>query len=401
MDTSSIRTGNKRISNNRNLGSTRNSLGTLHALKIIKKHLVRSLVFSGFALVFTSCHVSSRVAMNGVGGRNAYNTAIQMTTNEQMLLNLVRLRYVDSPFFLDVNNITSQFTYKTAVKPTLNIPGFNQENPASVGGEFSWQNQPTIQYSPLEGRAFAGQLMQPIDLKIIQQLVYTGWGVDRIFRLTVQSLDDIPNAPLASAPTPSSINHFERFYEITSLLREMQLGMHLQLGVSYKSGHGVDSLADEMQISFPVNAENAEKLAGLFNSTHESKNRYFIDLKLGFNKNAKIGILPRSLLGCMYYISLGIDVPEQDIKEGKVVNSHFYDDDRYCWERSLSTILQVKHSKTFPKNAYLAVQYRNYWFYIDDRDLESKKTFVLLQQLYNLLSIEPRQPPPLLSIPLG
>ncbi len=359
------------------------------------------LSITALSLLFTGCQVASKTAMGGGGGRTAYNQTIQNTTNEQMLLNVVRLRYFDNPLFLDVSTVTSQYTYRTSVSPSFKIPGFDQSHPLNVGSSLSWQNQPTIQYSPLSGSAFANQLMQPISLKTLQQLIYTGWDVDRLFRLVVQSLNDIPNAPLAAAPANQQLVEYERFYEITSLFRQFQLEMQLHIGL-VKVPSKENGSHDAMQISFPKDGERGERLAKLLGSeVREVEGRYVAYFELGFNKRGQIGILPRSLLGCMYYASLGVHVPEYEIKQGRVHFPYVPEDEHYEWEKDLGSLLKIYFSFYEPANAYIKVRYRNKWYYIDDSDIHSKKTFVLLQQLYNLQSISLPQPPPILTIPVG
>lgn len=360
-----------------------------------------SLCLAAAALLATGCQVPSRVALNGNGGRTAYNQTIQNTTNEQMLLNVVRLRYFDNPLFLDVSTVTSQFTYRTHLDPTFKIPGFSERNPVSIGTGVSWQNQPTIQYSPLEGRAFANQLMQPIELKTLQQLVYTGWDIDRLFRLVVQSINDIPNAPLAASPANDRLFEYEKFYEITSLFRHFQLHMQLQVGLVKENSKG-NGANDAIQISFPEGSEQASRLAELLGTeTSEVNGRYVAELKLGFNKRGQIGILPRSLLGCMYYASLGVHVPTYEVEQGSVQFPLVSGMDGDTWEKDLGSLMRIYFSYKDPQNAYVKVRYRNKWFYIDDSDLNSKKTFVLMQQLYNLQSIGVPQAPPILTIPIG
>jgi hypothetical protein len=49
--------------------------------------------------------------------------------------------------------------------------------------------------------------------------------------------------------------------------------------------------------------------------------------------------------------------------------------------------LRTIHSqKERPENAYVAVQYRGWWFYIADDDQSSKATFSLLNILFSLQS---------------
>ena len=37
-----------------------------------------------------------------------------------------------------------------------------------------------------------------------------------------------------------------------------------------------------------------------------------------------------------------------------------------------------------PDNAAVAIQYKDYWFYIADHDLETKSTFTLLVELFGI-----------------
>ena len=170
---------------------------------------------SGLVFCLTGCTVPTTMSMEGVGGRNSYNIAVQESNSEEMLLNLVRLRYFDSPLFLEVNNITTQVTYKTSAGTAFTIPGFSKQRPVGFSGDMSWQNQPTIQYSPLEGQEFATQLLQPIEIKTLQQLIYSGWDIDRLFRLVVQSFSDLLNMPLGVGPVPPNTPRYRTFFEVT------------------------------------------------------------------------------------------------------------------------------------------------------------------------------------------
>ena len=53
--------------------------------------------------------------------RSKYNMAIQKTNDEQLLLNLVRLKYRDNTFFLEVSNVASQFRMKNKVSITAEL----------------------------------------------------------------------------------------------------------------------------------------------------------------------------------------------------------------------------------------------------------------------------------------
>lgn len=368
-------------------------------------------VFFGLMItlfVISGCQVSSRMSMYGSGGRTSYNKAAQNTTNQELLLNLVRLRYSDTPYFLELNGITTQFNFSSKIIPTIKIPGFDEENPGSIGGELVWSNQPTIQYSPLEGKDFAVQLMQPLGLRVIQGLLFTGWDVDRVFRLLVQHMGDINNASSASGPIPLKPPSYKKFFECLHLLRHFQATGELQVGIRYiphgKKVSEEDACKERpntIQISFPAISECAHRLADLLEGTKKSEGRYVLNMRQAYNEQAEIGIMTRSLLSTMYYLSLGVQVPNRDIDAGTVALTHNEDGSIFNWDEVIGDLFQVQWSRHYPQNAFLAVSYRGNWFYIDDSDVNSKRTFTLLQQVYNLQAKQQEKDTPILSIPLS
>lgn len=364
----------------------------------LKKYLYISL------LGLSSCHVPSRVSLDGTGGRTAYNMSLQKTNSQQMLLNLVRLRYFDIPYFLDVGGVTTQFTYRSGLNASIKIPGFTSDNPASVGGDVSWQNQPTVQYSPLEGHAFASQLLQPIDLKILQRLIYSGWDIERIFRLAIQGFGDLVNAPEASGPTPALTPKGKDFYIATQLMKKLQETGNLKVGVRKfdKKDKNCPQQQYALQIVFPTENEISRELAKIVPQVKAQRDHYILQLNLGFDLYGKIGILSRSILSCMYYLSQSVEVPYEDLIKGCVEQTLTKNGDPFDWHSVLEPLMTIYSSKNNPKDAYVKVKYRGHWFYISDIDLTSKKTFVLLQQLYTLQAGEAsRTPPPILTIPIG
>jgi len=61
-------------------------------------------------------------------------------------------------------------------------------------------------------------------------------------------------------------------------------------------------------------------------------------------------------------------------------------------------LLQVHSSLEKPEMAFVAIQNRGYWFYIDDRDLISKRTFGVLQILLSLTDSGDSAKGPVVSI---
>ena len=202
---------------------------------------------------------------------------------------------------------------------------------------------------------------------------------------------------------------YKKFFECLHLLRHFQAVGQLKIGVRYIPSSQNPISKDEegnerpntIQISFPVNGEDSHRLADLLEGVKKSEGRYVLNMRQAYNESAEIGIMTRSLLSTMYYLSLGIDVPRRDINAGTVAMTKNSDGSLFDWREVVGDLFIVKTSPHYPQNAYLAVAYRGNWFYIDDSDVNSKRTFVLLQQIYNLQSRQQERDTPILSIPLG
>jgi len=357
-------------------------------------------------LFITGCQIPSRTAFYGSGGRTSYNIAVQSTNAQEMLLNLVRMRYFDSPYFLDVSGVTTQYTYKNTSNATLPIPGVDSANPLKLFGELSWQNQPTMQYSPVEGKKFARQIAQPIDLHTIQQMVYAGWNVKRIFRMVIQSFDVSVNAPMETNPNPMAETYYKAFYEATELMRKFQLQGSLDLGIeilSRKKEGDLEIKEEVLQIAFPSDQPDSQRLAELLGGdTKKSGDRYIAKLYVGYQPKGRFGVMTRSVLSSLHYLSQSVRVPKEEVMVGKVNRLPTAPSECTSWCDIMNSLMTIHWSTSRPTNAYISVFYRKKWFYISDNDLDSKKTFALLQHLYNWQSgQEERSQPPILSLPLG
>ena len=156
-----------------------------------------------------------------------YNEVISKTSNEQILLNLVRLRYRDVPFVLDVGSVSAQFEFRqsTDALGTLNENvGPYPINPDSleIGGGFSFADRPTVIFSPVQGQKFVRQLMTPVGLDTLLLLQRSGWRADRVLRLCVQSINGVDNATSASGPTPRNAPAYREFRRVCQLIQTLQ-----------------------------------------------------------------------------------------------------------------------------------------------------------------------------------
>ncbi|MCH7685180.1 MAG: ParB N-terminal domain-containing protein [Planctomycetes bacterium] len=111
---------------------------------------------------------------------------------------------------------------------------------------------------------------------------------------------------------------------------------------------------------------------------------------------------PRSLMGVMYFLSHGVEIPLEHSNTGIVTTSETPTGESFDWSLVTGDLFDVCYQKKKPKCAAVAVFYRGYWYYIADTDVSSKLTFTLLLQLFELQAGGGTQSTaPLLTLPIS
>lgn len=342
----------------------------------------------------TGCNVTGPVAVKT--GRGMYNNVIQGTGNEQLLQNLVRLKYRDTPFFMEVASISTSFEFTASAGANATLPDASPDTYGLSGG-LSYIEKPTVTYTPLQGDRFVMQLMKPISLDIVLLLYHSGWSIERIFRLTLQSINDIKNAPSASGPTPERVPRFETFLRISRILRSLQKKDVLDLGRTEENGSpGVVLHIDETAKDWPEVTELRDLL-----DLDPSLSKYRLIMGTGRQGTDSIVVMTRSLSGCLFYISQSVQVPECHKVTGLVTVTRYDDGLEFDWNTLTTELITIKFSPLPPLHAYIRVYYRGIWFYIADNDLDSKSTFSLLTQLFALQAGEIKSVGPILTLPVS
>ncbi len=326
-------------------------------------------------------------------GRGQYNSVIQQTNGEQLLLNLVRLRYRDVPLFLEITSIASSLSLELGT----DVSGNTGLGSVSPGARVNYIERPTITYAPLHGERFGRQLLAPIELRDLLLLYHSGWAIDRIFKLYLQQMGPLPNAPRASGPTPDGEPRYREFFRVCEILRTLWTqGM---LDLSFIEYGQIPCLALRINAKVAGSAQLVE-LANLLALPGPTTTILLSSMA----RPGDAGIVPivqRSTLGSMYCASQGVEVPAADARAGKVTTTHAHDGSPFDWTQITGTILRVRHSNRKPDNAYVSVNYRGKWWFIHDADLDSKSTFAFLSQSLELQSGDFKQPLPVMTLPIS
>ena len=329
-----------------------------------------------------------------------YNQRIARSTDEQILLNVVRLRYRDTPYFLDVGSVLVQYEVDRKASGSATA-GFNG-GAGAIGGavEVDALERPTITYVPIAGETFVKRLLSPIPIRSLALLGGSGWSISRILSCCMDGINDLSNVPSAAGPTPATVNADPRYQELATLLRAMQVNGALEI---FPAADGSDSC--DIRVQPADSATPREALAA------RSRIRDLLQLPEGLGdigiapfsvrSRAPVRVRQRSLLGVMFYLSQAVDVPDEDAQAGLVTVAKDRAGTPAHWDAITGSIFHVRVAAERPASSFAAVRYRDHWFYIADADLESKTTFNLLSYLFQMQSVPFHGAVPLVTVGAG
>ena len=379
-----------------------------------KFHAARHVIRFGLALFCCSGLVLSGCA-SSLGPRSIpvaryqYNEAIGRSQDEQMLLNLVRLRYQDSPQFLDLDSVVASYSISADLNVNLGIANAAGDITRYIGSDnklFGWSDSPTVTYTPLKGDEFAKRTMTPIKPELLMLLSQGGWGIERLMLCCVQQLNSLPNARRfidlpkqdSDASSPLAwVNRFKEFQYTVRKLRFLQDNGYIQLipgNESSKSiliGSGPIPLDDQAKAAL----KDVAKLLGVSRDVE----MYFITEPAPTRKPAEIQVHSRSLLGTMAFLAQGVEVPLSHQTDGLVKKPVDIAGKPIPPSEITLGYFKVQSSADRPQSAAVQVHYREHWFWIADNDLESKGTFTLLNQIFNLQAASNQNLKPLFTLP--
>jgi hypothetical protein len=322
-----------------------------------------------------------------------YNAAIADSWKQQMLVNLVKIRYGDTPVFLDVTSVISQYSVAVGVNSGLEWQQVGP-NTQSLSANASYIDRPTITYSPLSGAKFAQNIMTPIPPTAILSLIQSGYPVDLVFRLAVQSINGIYNRTgrlLRTHPAEPE------FYSLIEKLQRIQDSGGIGIRVNNKEGQKGSMIVLKGKASKSLEADQrwVRETLGL----NVNRNDFKVVFGAISANDGEIAILTRSVLDILTNLSLNVEVPLDDVEEERVNATMSETTSNGI---SLPPLISIHCSTSKPSNAFIEVRYRGQWFWIDDRDFRSKSLFSFIYFLFSLTETgEPQQGAPIVTIPIN
>lgn len=378
--------------------------------------------------------------------RMRYNEVVRDTNDQQLLLNIVRLRYADSPIFIDLPSITSQF--EVAARGNY-MGGYGNQTPgpASLGiGDLSFRDTPTLSYHPREGREIGKALLTPLsaDLFIV---VNAGANLEQLLLFSVNDINDVPNAPRATTLVPRSPDDnavYLRGIQLLASLREreateMTFGTDEEAdgasepipkgkveardllnaakdGYVYRAkGDGQVTLIKREKVLYLrirpqfVDSPEMAEVARIFHLA-PGLSKYRVKSELTEEANEKlpsplgsntIYLNTRSILQIMTFLSKGVCIPEEHLISGVAPITRGADGRPFDWTRITAGNFEVHSQKRRPRDAEVAVQYRGYWYYIAANDVDSRAALAILEVVFALQESDDKPAGPMLTLPIG
>ena len=113
-------------------------------------------------------------------------------------------------------------------------------------------------------------------------------------------------------------------------------------------------------------------------------------------RDDEIDMMTRSMLQIMLEFAAVVQVPQSDVEQGKALPGLI---DTRAPAAPGGPPLQVLVTDARPKDAFVAVQYRERWFWIADADIQSKYIFGIIMLLFSVSDTGVKGAAPVVTIP--
>jgi hypothetical protein len=322
-----------------------------------------------------------------------YSTAVADSWKEQTLLNIVKLRYMDLPVFVDVSSIVSGYSLQTgiSINGTASSAKAIQGNFVAAGAQAVYTDRPTVTYVPLTGEKFLRGLATPIDPKNIFFMIQSGYPADFLLGLAVESLNGVRNRSTIAGSMREADPDFLRALQ---LLRDVQaagaVGMRVEEDKVRNSSAVLFFRSDDASPEIVAETAEIRRLLKL----PVGQQKFVLTYSPVRGATNELAVNSRSMLQIMIAFASYLDVPEAHLKDHSAVPALAGNG-----QENRQDTVRIHSGKSKPTSAFAAVYYRDHWFWIDNGDLRTKRALTAIMFFFTLAETGEAERLPLITIP--
>ena len=329
-----------------------------------------------------------------------FTQAMASSWKQETLLNIVKMRYGDTPIFVDVGQIVSSYQLSSTVQagntiyPNLETgPSKALNNFFSFGAQGQYTDRPTITYVPLTGSQFVQTLMTPIPPVRLFELGEAGWRVDLLFMAAVQTVNGLSNSRGGAQLRLED----PEFVKVVKSLRRIQASGTVGLRADVtkdKKGEGLVMFFGTKKVP-PEIQEEREAVKRLLGLNPEQTEFSVIYGAVPPGRDDVIALHTRSGFQILYELATFVEVPEEHERE---LRAYPHLPAPPEGQETLPPLIRIVSGETKPTDAFTKVYYNDRWYWIENRDLPSKGLFSFLLVMLTLADSGPKAPSPFVTI---
>jgi hypothetical protein len=316
-----------------------------------------------------------------------YSRALSESQKSQTLLNIIRIRYGDSPVFLNTTQIISAYQLQHNFSGALQLFSGGGGNLLSGSGGVQLQQTPTFTFQPVTGEGLAQSIIRPLSPTELLPLSLSGLPIDVLFRLAVQSVNGLQNSEMLA-----SMNQYRSgstgFFLLLVNLRRLQmaelLGVRLDSGTASNdpkslAGRLILTIADSPDPDLHRIVVDTRTALGMSPKVSEAEIVYGRSAL----RRGQVAIVTRPILGVLQQVASEVQAPAEDINRGLTVDT--INDTQILHRPAVITHSSLKRQPI----AFAQVEYRRRWYWIATNDFDSKLAFSVVQLLLTLAQTNP------------
>jgi len=349
---------------------------------------------SCLALIFGAALCVVLAACSSIGPKTMdrdqldYGRSVGDNWKNQMLTNLVRLRYVDMPVFVDVGQIVSGYSLETQLSAEVGFGNsFTGGDAQGIRGGGKFTDRPTITYMPKTGEDYLRSLLEPVEPRSLLSLVLAGYSSDLLFTWAVESINGLKNYSVVGSKARSADPEFIEYVDLMQELQEAA-AMNFELQSDPKTGRDIIMTFNNKNLDEATQLK--KKRLGELLGLNPDLDRYHVMYGPYASDDGTLAMQTRSIIQMLVAMSGFIDVPPE--KSSQAAGG-------YNFPPGVTRPFHVRSGPKRPEESFAQIKYKGYWYWIENHDLESKRVFTLMLFLTTLTNYAGDQNAPVLTIP--